>query len=1580
MKLVPSNQSDKKFGLFGLLANRLLYEIESGHQTPDDAVSGAERQGQETIEKFNKALKDTIEQYNKRYGNDAPAIPNAFHEDIKINLADLPAMKKQVEALIQSLIRQKGDTWRATLPSDAQHQMLHDINSSIVLIQSLPQRGKESVEGAHRGRLAQRHELMTQAGEKRELWEKKPAYKELSSVFDSLASTPAFRDVWQSNDGLATQKQREAKQLFLAILAEQTNGFEETFVLGEAFKNDPDENIRNFPFLYNEFLKIEGANVKDAVSPDKIAAAESAEKSARENLKGIDPVKDIVERNSDAGILKTELGEQPNIPDTNGWTTRKAVLVSMSMRLKQKAKDVPDSPSKPGWEAAAKNLDVYVAHAEACLKLSRLQDRETLVKAKFTRVELSTRRRMVMELAMRQFGKSMEMVDKGPFNNSDWQRALHPTVRRMVIASIYENGPGAYKTDDNGKVIYEENTNPENIWMMAALSQSNYFNFQEVGENMDADHEAVLKAAFVGSRIAVLLESAKPTEGILDAWIAVRTRMGDKEPTSNEDKKFVADQMARFPKELRDRFQKYTLDELQQTRNEVAKNRKDLEEFLKETKAAIKEPYSEQSKAFIKKMRDGVYSKQLPQPIEYLGKIGGIESASLDGYLRSMFNLQINFKTAELQDKNMLMFFEGLGMNIEGMYPKYLDAVKKDPKVKAEYWDQLLLGSDDEFKKLITLFKTVIPDSIAGGKDDFIVGLESLRKKYKGKKTLTQAQSELQEGSEDAVVLNVFRMLKVHLTGRAETFAASDRQRKDIEARMNGMHIGDRITPVVAGVWNMLTGPGQSSANRAAGLVLMYGFYKSARMAMKGDGKYGKAMRALFVAGAIEIAAKEITGRGVLDRAGLDSIAGAMEGTHEAVLLQDAEKRMKDKDITTEAHAAALMELNKAPFDQVMAWYESSDPNGMPRAKGGKDLFPRGINLNKIGPKVTWDVKDKKLEARRVVWETVRHFFGYVGDKDNHKDDVHGKEALKERWVTMVNDPNYKPKYSTYDHREWLKSGGVKKSDITWQMVMSAEIDPRQVDLTHGRTPLGQLETAAREAYTDLSEWTRQYVANPGAGVVEGFMEQMGEKAQDAQAFFADVAKATERKVYFTKEKVVFWYKEHEYEIRRVAENHWQLLVTGLKLPFQVVGAVDNWAIPWTLAHLQRIEESLSVNKQRTLDKDLTVFDIASDETQVGNSNVELNKGFSYLGVYQEPFLSAMAPKVLDGNDNPIIKANGAPERRMRQGERFYEDQGSHVGYYISEMTPQAAGVNLNSPTYQGHPDMVRSVMAQASRKKAEQQFKNHGMSDAEVKKYMYDIHTAMKTTDPQKMYVFWRMPLKESAELHLMESGRWADFMDPNKRKDREAFTVDPSQTSWENLQRGLLLDTGPTRVIISKAGGYAAQVPRFMFWNISVAGGIVKTIGGLFLRRKPAEKKAFEEAVKAVAERPEAQKQLIDELFSSAESQHQALSKFYQDPINSRLYKFSLNFAQKRQKPLYLGILQGRKDYEGTMYLENNDPATTYTAMRKYYAEEWMPTHGKKPDPEIEKALTEAEAALNRPPTPVAAGAPARRPGARP
>ncbi|QQR83646.1 hypothetical protein IPJ72_00315 [Candidatus Peregrinibacteria bacterium] len=98
--------------------------------------------------------------------------------------------------------------------------------------------------------------------------EKNPNYKKTVEAYDVAVSS----GVWSSSEFAVFQEShehvedvtvaREYKQLFLALIQTETNNFENGFVLGDQWNNDPKTNRENYPFIYEKWLERSGgANI-----------------------------------------------------------------------------------------------------------------------------------------------------------------------------------------------------------------------------------------------------------------------------------------------------------------------------------------------------------------------------------------------------------------------------------------------------------------------------------------------------------------------------------------------------------------------------------------------------------------------------------------------------------------------------------------------------------------------------------------------------------------------------------------------------------------------------------------------------------------------------------------------------------------------------------------------------------------------------------------------------------------------------------------------------------------------------------------------------------------------------------------------------------------------------------------------------------------------------------------------------------------------------------------------------------------------------------------------------------------------
>lgn len=181
--------------------------------------------------------------------------------------------------------------------------------------------------------------------------------------------------------------------------------------------------------------------------------------------------------------------------------------------------------------------------------------------------------------------------------------------------------------------------------------------------------------------------------------------------------------------------------------------------------------------------------------------------------------------------------------------------------------------------------------------------------------------------------------------------------------------------------------------------------------------------------------------RELMNRLRLPEASGpwALQEIYEKAIVRHAQEKAKT-GIEPKVHEACLNQLRTLPFSTIMRWYENSDANGMP-LRGQKDALPGQIHLPSI---FRAQSPEKRLvrgpmnafDARYAVRQTIDHFLRMAG----------GKTALKKRWVTMVEDPNYKPKNGEErDFQNFIKTTGIKPNDVTWEMVLRTETNLAEV-------------------------------------------------------------------------------------------------------------------------------------------------------------------------------------------------------------------------------------------------------------------------------------------------------------------------------------------------------------------------------------------------------------------------------------------------------------------------------------------------------------------------------------------------------
>lgn len=1479
--------------VFGDRKNEKLYTLANPHREHRKHMTALLKIRDLITESRSSVLEQDKElKVNSAYiGNNWPTeLEERKRTEVMDILGDNPSLDtlKDAERKMKSLLRNHIDdkeyaVLRAILGSlQLQIKLLETPHSGVTSLDDFNEELSEferQASHAHGERLAGKAEAAREDRDLLASWEKKDGYNHVVDAYSAAENDSEFESFSTGPDGrYSALQERESRQLFLSILSVETNNFDIDFVLGPDFTEDHDENKKRFPYLFEEWAKY---NDITSERVDRQLSNVRAIEAEIENT-GINDAEKIIKRNGGAGVDTRELDAIPKRPKIEYWQKREVELNKLVYKLRRAGET---DAEKSSFRISSDQLEVHRRLAEAQhLRFSALRNRDGVYQ-EFTRSELSKpgNRQLLTELAMHKYQKAMKMIDEPIDGQGTWQLNYHPAVRRLLIADRYQAGVSAYHLEMSGGEsihVYDENINPDNYWVLSALSQSEYFNRLEKGAALDQAHREILLVARMANKASVDIEHMNNAAKALKLVIAEKAGSITAEQT---------EALANYrPKELIKELRKYDATVLEGELTETTKSIVLFEKFIEAAKIAINNPYSTEARALINDIESGTYNKI-------------ISAVKLDEFRSEMKLVELNYHAMDMKEKSRMGYLETLGIRIESFYAAYEVAVGKNPEMDVENWDEMFLSKNKEgFDKLTGLFEELFGESNTEGEEDFLAVFKTMH-------GFGPHEKHPEMRNDQAMAISVYSMLKLEIRHRNKIKAATERGEADVLAKLNGMTVGDKITQYGKSVIDMIIGPGQSWANRGAGLVIAIGAWKLAKKALKGQDNMGKGLRFLFLAGAAELAVKHVSGRGILERVGLETVAEAIEGSYKAVLVQQGNEYMDGNGIEKREHTAALYELDKVPFDQVMDWYKSSDENGMPK-EGAADMFPKSIDTSAIiTRKANWTQENVDLEARRVLWHTARNFFSYVGAKEG-KTAEEGRKMLDERWVSLANGE--KGDYTEFGLPSILvEQYRSNPSQLTWKAVMQAEIDPQDAEDTKGQEGMQPIWDYLWVKGEEIWRWGRKELYGPLTGNAEEFFNSFQETTRhDIKEFLVEMGEAGAETLHFTKERVSFWYENNKYEIRRFGDMHWELVKQGVKLPFQVLYAVDQAAVPWTLTKLKQINE-IALGGMETITGPLTIDQIASPEFQAIGMvmppealDATKNPQFRYFGYYQKHFVDAFR----------------AGNRGLKKVTDMYSESPDGIGYYVDQTNFEDAYINPDDKSLS--PEARFDKMQTKAREEAKQYFlgKDPYLTPDQVDDLMYPIHVTVdsRTPSPRTIYTYWRMPLSKSPEFFLKDSGHWPDYNDPNRHKDRPPFIVDPSKGFLENLKIAFTLNTGATRTVLGEVGAYAAQVLRLAFGSFETLGNIVQGAGGLV-----GVKKGSMKWIDDITERGPETEQGIDEFLTSAKKTSglaRPISDFYKNRQNADAYRALHDYAKQQQKPLYLGPLEGLRGYEGTMYLE--------------------------------------------------------------
>ena len=1360
----------------------------------------------------------------------------------------------------------------------------------------------------HEGALIAKSHRVEEMAEIMTAFDKNQNYTKLESDYSAvfgrlILKDTEFKRFYERADKqgeVDPQRERENKQLFFSILAKETNNFS-TSSLFPKMTDDVEENKKNYPYIYIEWIKAKDAH------PEKIETAKSdAQKKAKEaGLNSTDELEgklaDIVTdinaipagspKLPNKNLVRNPLDGLPKAKDKKYYEQLENNLSELNTDLHESINLYKNDPKTKNIaerlrEIQNKELPKIIDIAKAQRQYEFLLEEQSNFDKTFTRAELDREenRQIAMELAMKQYAKAMDVVDN-PFHdisdkkNKDdinWQEHYHPAVRRMMIAMIYREGVAkdANPANNNNEV------KDQYRWMLKNVAQSKYFNNETRDKYLDPEQREFLiiaRLANVADYKIHLMES-KIIPQIQQLSESIKKDIAERDKVTGDAKDKI---QARITANIT------TLDTLtsykpvdEKTYSTILgieqQRMKNWRAFVAETETLMKNPDRVAIRAYIEKLKKNeTLNNDLEESKKYIDE--------LSNYLK---DTDLTYNTLDLKERGTGQYLERMGIHAEGVYQAYLNYFKTHPDIKIDQWG-FLLRTKEGTDKLTAMFKVILPDSnIFKGRENFLAVFSTLNDKGVGQ------SPEMRDGQ--AVAMNIFHLLKMEMTHREQVGAATLAGNNVALQKLQGMTFGDKITDTFRGVKDMLLGPGQSPANRIAGAVLLILAFKAAKSAYKGDTPMGKLLRLAFVGGSIELALKHMYGEGLTDKLRLSGLADALGGTYESVLLDRGKK--KEINITETEHATALMELRNAPFDKVMEWYKSTKPDGSPMP-GKMVKIPSPIDIYNIVPGRMDEEKERK--AGVILKKTIENFFGYVANKDEKSDSAYGQGILEEIWVKSIKDPKYKLEDSRFTRRnlpsELIKSLRENPSSITWQMVMQAEIRPEDVTKVTKKGVLESAKDIMVSSAAGIERWSRRDLEHPASVKIANALKEIdtyyGPKVKE---FVLDMGDNLATGLNVTERKIELWYGENKVEIRRFAGDVCEILYEGVTLPLSILYGTTEWAVTGAAQKIRQLKEIISSNQFQSISHDLNREDIMKDnaytnfENSINNPkskfdvlNPNINPGVKFFGLYQTPFYKAIS------NKNKV--KNGWFYESKEQ--TMQEDGSPHIGFYVSETSEDDAKSEVRPN------DSVENkykAMGARAREQAIAFFESQDIPLDMIKKYMYPIHAIYKNKGndaeaPYKVYTFWRMPMKNSTEYLMKERKAWADYYNPNKIKDRPPFMVKENLGILDNLK----LAFGTDSPALKRGGEYAvlaaSQWLRLMMGTVEVGGKIVGGVGRMFLSDKSKMNWAAE-----ITQIDEKTLQKIDEWLGSAENSSLALSEFYKNDNNAKMYKRAIEYVR--------------------------------------------------------------------------------------
>ncbi|QQR83645.1 hypothetical protein IPJ72_00310 [Candidatus Peregrinibacteria bacterium] len=944
-----------------------------------------------------------------------------------------------------------------------------------------------------------------------------------------------------------------------------------------------------------------------------------------------------------------------------------------------------------------------------------------------------------MEYALLKFKKAVEIAN-GLFDDAQLNQNYNPALKRYLISLIYKNGVSRYEGLQDGVHRFESNQAYYGA-VLVDLLKTKEFNQNQPNQQLDRN-----------------------TTNFVSLYVRLTKKAAE--------------------------LQK----EMQLLGKDAVKNKAAIDTLKPSLEAAQKEV--ESAKKYWANPTDSANKTWFENAVK-ANKAEFDEERSVD----------INYKVFELHNRGTERKMEYLlGIQLEGVYEAYVKAVQENPRLKTVNWGELIQSdTKGDRELLVNHLRAILPDDKRGGKEAFLFIIENMEG------SLTEKMGgEVTHNDPELGALSILGLIKNHIESEEEKETHTTAKTQEFERRMNGAGITDYIQEYGENIWDMLMNGDLKS--RAAAIFAIFMAFKAGKKAF-GDnpGITGNLLKIGLAGLAADVIAKETTGKGIFERLKVHNLENAFEGTDEAALVNYTKPMVEGGDIplNPEQQHATLQEMRNVPFHDLMEWYfyvEQNPGENLKPANGVKDPFKNihpAINTGRIADFNKTITQDKDLVGRTAVYKTMKGFFDYVGNKEG-RDQNYGRRALEARWVHPFTGEaeTTQGRYTSWTPPEkWLASFKENPKTLTWEVVLKAEMRMEDINRTVGDNWMDQSVNAVKGAADVLSHVGRRVIKSPTQEALNKAYETTRyEWIPGAKNVINSWVQKGADSVEFGKEAVTIWYGAHKIEIKRRMDQHLDLAKDATTGAIELIIGVDTAAVEWADTKLNQLRQVVT-QKFGNGDVPIPLINEEINGHFFENDYFKEFLGKRYADQFKEAFNNGgfhlderganaeILKNIQDAINEGTLPASEATKEFLRQ----YQETPANIAYTNIEVTANEIPAIIKNPSLRMMWMQTKAEERARETMKRELAAKYPDMdmsayTDDYFDRFLIPITSVSKTssadgTEPEKLTVFYRMPMHTSPEVWQMEQGTWTDYEDPRQLKNREPLVVDPTRSTVTNI-----------------------------------------------------------------------------------------------------------------------------------------------------------------------------------------------------